>query len=100
MCIRDRQVLYRGKDLGKRFQKSASTMVRRLAMAAVKMGTRSAGYYCAAWQFERDRAALTVGKGDLRMVAQLSALAPSTAIIAPVRGDLCTDCLLYTSRCV
>lgn len=84
-------VLYRGKDLGKRFQESGSTMVRRLAMAAVKMGTRSAGYYCAAWQFERDRAALTVGKDDLRMVAQLSALAPSTAIIAPVRGDLCAE---------
>lgn len=84
-------VLYRGKEVGSRFRDAASTMVHRLATAAVRMGTRSAGYYCAAWQFERDRAALTVGKDDLRLVKQLSALAPSTAIIAPLRGELCAE---------
>lgn len=84
-------VLYHGQEVGARFLDVADRMVGKLAMAASVMGTRAAGYYCAAWQVERNRAALTVGPDDVKLVGELSALAPATAVIAPVRGELRPD---------
>jgi hypothetical protein len=66
---------------------AAKSMVGKLAMAAVTMGTRSAGYYCGAWQVTRDRYAITVGPKALELAHAVAILAPAS-FVGPAGGPI------------
>mgnify|MGYP000942245751 CR=1 FL=1 len=77
---------------GKAFFATAVNWTRRLANPAAAMGTRSSGYFCAAWMTTRDRFAIVTGAGSVQTSRRLSAMAP-TAFVTPLYGSV-TDRLI------
>lgn len=69
------------------FLRFAERSVRRLANPAAAMGTRSSGYFCAAWLVKRGRYAIVTGPGSIPLARRLSTMAP-TAFVAPLYGTL------------
>lgn len=72
---------------GEAFFATAANWTRRLAKPAAAMGTRSSGYFCAAWMATRDRFAVVTGAGSVQTSRRLSVMAP-TAFVTPLYGSL------------